>query len=308
MTDFETSDRDVSRAIRSWLNEDRHEDASRIAGAVLDQVTATPRRRAGWPAWRTPTMNRFITFGLGAAAVIVIGLLLGSQLLGQTNTGNPGGVSPTPEATATVEPTPQPEGLLPEGPHVILSGAVDDSQVDIPRLTVTIPAPGWYGELGGGILLKNESADPPDGAGMIVFSQEEYIVYGDACHWTSSVPETPVTTVEELVDALSSQASREASEPIDVNLGGYAGKSITLRVPDDLDVSECDSGHAGSWDCGGIGFDPCGYSTGSTEIETVHVLDVDGVLVAWVTVHHPGTPIDVVAELEAIVQSATFGE
>ena len=46
MTDFNASDRDVNRAIRSWLHEDRHEDASRIAGAVLDQVETTPQRRS----------------------------------------------------------------------------------------------------------------------------------------------------------------------------------------------------------------------------------------------------------------------
>ena len=37
MTDFNASDRDVTRAIRSWLHEDRHEDVSRIAAAVLDR-------------------------------------------------------------------------------------------------------------------------------------------------------------------------------------------------------------------------------------------------------------------------------
>jgi RNA polymerase sigma-70 factor (ECF subfamily) len=40
-----TPDGDVTRAIRSWLHEDRREDASRIAAAVLDRVEATPRRR-----------------------------------------------------------------------------------------------------------------------------------------------------------------------------------------------------------------------------------------------------------------------
>jgi hypothetical protein len=120
MTDFNASDRDVSRAIRSWLHEDRHEDASHIAGAVLDQVEATPERRAGWPAWRTPTMNRFITFGLGAAAVVVIGILLGAQLLGEpTSIGGRGEATPTPEAssiptpTATPEPTPSPVAAPP---------------------------------------------------------------------------------------------------------------------------------------------------------------------------------------------------
>ena len=46
MTEFKTSDRDVNRAIRSWLHEDRHEDVSRVAGAVLDRVDTTPQRRA----------------------------------------------------------------------------------------------------------------------------------------------------------------------------------------------------------------------------------------------------------------------
>ena len=53
MTDFNASDRDVTRAIRSWLHEDRHEDVSRVAGAVLDQVETTRQRRATWwPARR----------------------------------------------------------------------------------------------------------------------------------------------------------------------------------------------------------------------------------------------------------------
>ena len=257
-------------------------------------------------------MSRFLSFGLGAAAVVVIALLLGSQLLGPpANTGNTGGPRPTPEPTATVEPTaqptPTPEGLLPEGTHLILDGAVDESQVDIPSITVTIPASGWYGEVGGGILTKEDDPGSPDGAGMIVFSQHEYIVYGDACHWESSVPEAPVNTVDELVDALSSQASRDASEPTDIYLSGHAGTSITLQAPDDLDVSECDPGYGGSWDCGGVGTEPCGYTSGSGEIETVYIVDVDGVIVAWVTGHHPGTPPDVVAERDAIVQSAIFG-
>jgi len=72
MNDFNASDRDVTRAIRSWLHEDRHEDVSRIAGAVLDQVGTTRQRRATWwPARRTPTMNKFLAIGLGAAAVVV---------------------------------------------------------------------------------------------------------------------------------------------------------------------------------------------------------------------------------------------
>ena len=189
---------------------------------------------------------------------------------------------------------------------MILTGQADDPADNFSPLTVTIPA-GWYGEVGGGILLKNDRL-PPDGSGMIIFVGREYIVYGDACRWKTTLPDSPVTTVDELVAALSSQGSRTASKPVDITLGGYAGKSITLRVPDDVDFAECDPGYGGSWDCGD-GDAPCGWHTGSpTEIDTVYILDVDGQIMAWLTNYHVGTSAEDVAELEAIVQSASFGQ
>ena len=103
MTDFNApSDRDVDRAIRSWLHEDRHEDASRVAGAVLDQVDTTRQRRATWwPVRRTPTMNKFVGLAAGAAAVVVA-LVVGPQLFGSS-----GGIGGQPAPTATPEPTPE---------------------------------------------------------------------------------------------------------------------------------------------------------------------------------------------------------
>ena len=73
MTDFNASDRDVTRAIRSWLHEDRHEDVS-------------ASRRRCWTAWRRPhgavpvggrrggpDMNKFAKSSGAAAAVGVAG-------------------------------------------------------------------------------------------------------------------------------------------------------------------------------------------------------------------------------------------
>jgi hypothetical protein len=310
MTDFETSDRDVSRAIRSWLHEDWHEDVSRVAGAVLDQVDATPQRRATrWPARRTTTMNKFVAIGLGTAAVVVA-LLIGVQLLGSPDTGTTDQSTPsaTAEATPAATSSAAADTGLPEGPLMILDGQTDDPAESYPALTVTIPGPGWYGAGGGGILVKNDNHEPPDGSGMIVFVQPEYIVYGDACHWTTTIPDAPVTTVDELVAALSSQGSRNASDPVDITIGGYAGKSITLEVPDDVDFSGCDLGYGGSWDCNGDGTSPCGYHSGAGEIDTVYIVDVDGPIMAWVTKYYAGTPAEDVADLEAIVESASFGE
>ena len=143
---------------------------------------------------------------------------------------------------------------------------------------------------------------------MIIFAQPEYLVFDDPCNWAST-PGTTVTTVDEFVAALSAQPSRDASEPVDINVGGYTGKSITLHIPDDVDLGQCDEGTFGTWSCG----DPaepvaCGFNDGLSETSTEYILDVDGVIMAWHTDYEDGAPAEAAAELEAIVQSASFGE
>jgi hypothetical protein len=111
MSEPRTSDRNVDRVIRSWLHEDRHEDVSRIAGAVLDLLDTTPQRRIPWwPARRFPFMNKIVSLGLGAAAVVGA-LVIGAQVLGPPAPSGVGGVSsaslsPTPAPTASPEPSP----------------------------------------------------------------------------------------------------------------------------------------------------------------------------------------------------------
>jgi len=311
-----STERDLTRIVRSWMRDDEHESADRVLDAVLDQLDTTPQRRAGWwPAWRSPTMNRFLTIGLGTAAVVVIAVLLGTRLLGSpSGTGGPGD-EPTASAEAssmepTSEPTPEPTpaGLLPEGPFVLTDESIGPGLEGLP-MTVTIPAPDWYGEPGYGILTKGDNADPPDGAGLIVFAVADgYYVYGDPCRWSTTRPETPATTVDELVAALAAQASRDASEPVDITLDGYAGKAITLHVPDDQDLSDCDQATFGSWGLPGADQTPMRYHQGPGQIDNMWVLDVTGHIVVIDWGHYAGTPQDVVDELQAIVESTTFGE
>jgi hypothetical protein len=176
-------------------------------------------------------------------------------------------------------------------------------------MTVTIPAPGWYGEPDGGILIKNDNPDPPEGSGMIVWAGVDHLyVYGDPCDWSSTRPETPSTTVDEVVAALATQASRDASAPVDITLDGYAGKAITLHVPDDANFAECDQGFFAMFQEGvGSGPDAISrYAQGPGQIDEVWILDVHGLMVVIDWAHFPGTPQADVDELEAIVESATF--
>ena len=110
MSEPRTSDRNVDRVIRSWLHEDRHEDVSRVAGAVLDLLNTTPQRRSPWwPARRTPFMNKIVSLGLAAA--VVVALVIGTRVLGPSAPADVGSTpsaspSPTPTPTATLQPSP----------------------------------------------------------------------------------------------------------------------------------------------------------------------------------------------------------
>jgi hypothetical protein len=316
VTDSRTSDRDVNRAIRTWLHEDRHEDVSRIAGAVLDQVDTIPQRRATrWPARRTPTMNKFLAIGLGAAAVVVA-LVVGAQIFSAPNGGL--GSQPTPTATAepTPEATPSPsaEAGLPEGPFLVFDPSIMPAPFDEgPPITVMIPASGWTAVAENGVLMKGDQADPPEGAGAFLLTgdsgADEFYIYGDPCHWESTTPDTPATTVAEIVEALGAQVSRDATEPVEVNVGGYAGKSITLSVPNDAAdrstaFADCDENTFGTYGLGPEG--PARYQQGPGQIDELWILDVDGQIVILDAAYSPATPGGLIVELRSLAESATF--
>ena len=241
-------------------------------------------------------MNRIVGFGLAAAAMVAA-VLIGAQLLKSPG----GGVgtqptdSPEPSVTpSTVEPSPSAEGYL------LWSGGGR-------RLTVTTPA-GWGAGVSG-VLTKDDNGDPPDGVFIIGPFVADIFVYGDPCRSSTTKPETPATTVDEVVAALMAQASRDASAPVDVMVGGHAGKSITLHVPVDIafsadEFTACDQGRFASW--GVPGDDGARYEQSPGQIDEVFIWDMDGMLAVLDASYYPGTSAADVEELRAIVESARF--
>jgi hypothetical protein len=247
-------------------------------------------------------MNTYLKVGL-AAAVVVLAAFIGYGLLGGSNVGGPG-----PEATASSEAsaaepsaTPDLAGDLPAGPHALADGTLGGGA----PVTVTISATGWYGEPNGGFILKNDG-DPPDGAGMIVFGSDLY-VYGDPCQWSTTLPDAPATTVDELVAALANQPSRNASEPVEITVAGYSGKMITLHVPDDAVFGECDRGQFRTFvQNPDPAVDSARPQQGPGQIDEMWIVDVDGLVTLMDTNYWPATSADVVDELHALISSATF--
>jgi hypothetical protein len=303
-----TAHHDLDEQLTSFLRDGPTELPYQSFDAVRERTEQTGQRVVVGP-WRLPEMNKIVTIGLGAAAVVVA-LFVGAQLMGLPVGGLGNAPTPSPTLESTPEPTPSASAADSETSLVIANGQADDPQDAYPPLTVTVPA-GWGIEDPTGVLVE-DSADPPDGAFMMVFAEREYWVYGDPCQWSATKPDRPSTTVDELVAALTAQASRDASEPVDITVDGYAGKSLTLHVPDDAVFEDCDNGNFGYWasidlEFGDDGSSPSRHAQAPGQIDTLYILDLDGVIMIIDASYYAETPAEDIAALEAIVESATFG-
>jgi hypothetical protein len=228
----------------------------------------------------------------------ILSLLIGLSILVFLAACAPA-TAPTP---STAPSTPVPSPTAGEGPTHVLSDSSDGGV----GITVTLPGSGWSGEPGGWTLETGPNGfDPPDGAGIIAFTvDEEFYVYSDPCKWSSTRPDTPATTVDELVAALANQRSRNPSPPEEITVGGYLGKKITLNVPDDASFSDCDDGTFATF--GVAGEDPALFVQGPGEIDEVWIVDVDGRIAVMDGGYYADTPQRAVDELHAILSSATF--
>ena len=131
-----STDRDVTRIVRSWLQTDEQESADRVLDAVLDRLDTTPQRRAmPWPVRRFPTMNKAFTFGI-AAAVVVLVAFLGLNVFQASNVGDDSPApDPTPVPARSAEAIPLEQTTLSAGTYTT------DDAFAVP-ITFDVPS-GW---------------------------------------------------------------------------------------------------------------------------------------------------------------------
>jgi hypothetical protein len=315
-----STDRDVTRIVRSWLEEGVSALPDRVLDTVLDQLPATPQRRALWPVRRFGEMNNFAKFAVSAAAVVVVAIV-GINLLPKAGgVGGPGpsqtpGLSSLPTAASTPIPSPSPSGALtefPEGPlpagtytlapftaagegmchQPPQPGCAETPADDSIRFTMTVPD-GWNA---GGPWVLFEDNQPPSGAG-IAFIRGAWLLT-DPCKFGS--PWIPVgPTVADFVDAVAKHPILDTTAPVDVELAGYSGKYFELQAP--ADISNCDNEPGGPpqyrpWE-------PGIYAQGPGHRWHQWVLDVHGIRVVVQSFDYPRTSATRRAELQAIVDS-----
>ena len=320
-----TASRDPDRLIHHFLLEGEEQLQDQVYDAVRAEIEQKSQRVV-IGRWRMPILNRIVGFGLAAAAVVAA-VLIGSQLLGSPapSVGGPG-VEPTftPEASVA-EPTPEPTSSSsawtgsPEGPLVVTGS---DGPVQV---TVNIASSGWFPLREFDAVGKDDDGlDAPEhvGAALLAWAWPAgtgFNVYGNPCQWSTTIPETPATTPDEIAAAFAAQASTDATAPVDVTVGGFAGKAITLHVPMSFDLpnasrdekfADCDDGTFAFY---GVEGETGGETTGNGrtaqgagQIDELWILDVDGSIVILDGGYSPATPTDLVEELRTLAESATF--
>ena len=251
-------------------------------------------------------MNKIVGFGLAAAAVVAIALI-GSQLIGSDPGGTGAGATSSPEPSVA-EPTPTPEPS-PSTAAGLPVGSTVELHNETLRIQATIPGPGWEPDEFG--PTTNGGGDENDGAWVVGTWAGQKRVPGDPCHWASTMPDAPATTLDETVAALAGQATRDASAPVDVTVDGHPGRVITLHVPADIAYSAAD----GFTDCDEGKF--CTMASDGScdmwymapdEFQEIWIVDVDGEFYYETGNYYPETPPDVVEELQALLGSMTFGD
>jgi hypothetical protein len=98
-----STDRDVDRVVRSWMDEGVTVLPDRVLDAVLDQIPSTPQRRAFGLAQRFKDMNTYARFGF-AAAVVVLAAVVGIGLY--ANSVGEGPPTPSSNPSSSSSPTP----------------------------------------------------------------------------------------------------------------------------------------------------------------------------------------------------------
>jgi hypothetical protein len=300
-----STDRDVTRIVRSWLEEGRTALPDRVLDTVLDQLPATPQRRAPWPARRLLDMHIPTRLAVTAAAVFALALV---GLIAFPRVGGIAGPQPTASPSPTVAPVPMPSsGTLAAGTYVMTPfvgidaanacwtppqpGCSETPADDSIRVILTVPA-GWEVDpLRLGVWLTGKNNSPPGGANLFVFRGGW--PYQDPCHSSATTAIQVGPSVDDFANAIANHPLLDATTPVPVTLGGYSGKYLDLQIP--ADISACTDGY--------FPWEPGIYAQGPSQRWHHWILDVNGIRVVIVTTDYAGTSAADRTALQAMVDS-----
>lgn len=283
-----SSERGVTRIVRSWLEEGPSFLPDRVIDAVEAELPVTPQRRAGWLARRFPIMNSSVLrLGIAAAAVVLVAFI-GMRLLGSpSNTGGPAASaspSPTPEplASATAEPTlGWLSGAIEPGRHEVL--------VEGHSFSFAVEQPGWSTAAFPAMIIKG----PPTEQRWIAFFNPFDQVSTDPCTATA---QTVGPTIDDFANAMTSIPGTDAEGPTDTTVGGLPAKLVVLTIHDDIDCSP-----QSFWLYG----ENSAYPNRLDSVMSAWIVEVNGTRYVFQS-HHADTDAGAEQEIHQIIDSLEF--
>ena len=241
-----STDRDVTRIVRSWLDEGVTVLPDRVLDTVLDQVPATRQRRPWWPTWRFATVNSLPRMAAAAAAAAALVVIVGLALLKLGPSVGPPIESPSSSAI----PTPIAlEQLRVPGALAAGTYAADvDYSPQVP-VSFTLPA-GWSLAVRDthGVFLDGNppNAVDPSRASLGLNFMIVTDVYKSPCDPGGGFVSPRLgASVDDLVTALTHLPGTVSGTVSDVSIDGFKGKSFDLQI-----VPDCTSYIGALWKVG----------------------------------------------------------
>jgi len=287
-----STERDVTRIVRSWLRTDEYDFPVEIVDDVLARLDATPQDRLIWPARRFADMNTYTKLAIAAAAVVVVAFAA-FNLVPRTGVGGPGVATPPPTLAPTPSPTAAafpPAGALTIGRHsMVLEGLT---------VSFNVSTSGW---ISNGSFGVDRSPDiGPEGASFIFWTDTPVGVFIDPCAAVRG-PSVGVSTAA-LADAVASVPGTDlVSGPSDVTVGGHPAKLVVISIPDDIG---CDPQRFNLWYAPTPGF--ARYATALGSMYRVWIIDVNGTPVWMDGETFKGAGPEPARQLQKIVDSIQF--
>jgi hypothetical protein len=278
-----STERDVTRIVRSWLEEGGTVVPDRVLDAVLDQVPTTPQRRAFLPVRRLPIVNSTaLRIGI-VAAVLIIAAVVGWRLL-------PGSVSPGGPPALTAKPTPIPklnsQGLLPAGRYQV------DATLPM-KVTVAVPD-GWSTDTNWVVIGPNGN-QAPNGMAIRFHTVKNLLVHPlSPSDGAISPPVGP--SVDDLVKAMVNHRDWTTTGPSPITIDGYVGQVVHVTLP--AGTSEATPFYLSGDELGG---DVYGWVAG--QVFDIYVIDVGGKRLVIDAFHYPGTSAEDLAAQRAVLDS-----
>jgi hypothetical protein len=283
-----SSDREITRVVRAWLEEGATKLPDRVLDSVLDQLPTVQQRRAAWPAGRFEVMtNNMVRIGLAAAVLLGVAFI-GLYALNGSGVGGPGPSENPPTPSSAAVPFPA-AGVLEPGIYAIS----DPFPVEV-ELTLTETWDRWTPGVGSdATAIYQGSPDPADGR-VIVFAIVDN-VYADPCDLGDGLLEPPLgPTVADLAAALAGQPGTDSTEPVDVAISGYSGVYLDYTY---------------TGECGTLNRWPSQYGNRQAllgERDQVWILDVEGVRLVIDAASFSRTEEADLAEMRTIIESLTI--